>query len=154
MKDAFGAAYYIKVAILFIAIFASMLAVALNYAKAFRIKNTIISYIEANDGLDDSLKQKIDNYVAEMKYYVTNVNPGSETLATYEAGYVFRDGECEERGYCIYHYSTDNSYTNTHEYRGDYYKVVTYIQIQFPFFNVDVKIPVTGETILVTNKYT
>ena len=154
MKDAFGAAYYIKVAIFFIAIFASMLAVALNYAKAFRIKNTIVSYIESNDGLDNSLKEKIDSYVADMKYYVTNVNPGSQTTATYEAGYAFVDGECENRGYCIYHYTTDNSYGNTHEYRGDYYKVVTYIQIQFPFFDLDVKVPVTGETRLVTNNHT
>lgn len=150
MKDAFGAAYYIKFALVFIAIFASMLAIALNYAKAFRIKNTIVSYIEANEGLDNNLKVKIDNYVANMRYYVNNVNPGSQTTSVYEDGYVYLDGECEQRGYCIYHYSTETSYGNTYEYRGDYYKVVTYIQVEFPFFNLDVKVPVTGETRLLS----
>lgn len=105
MKDAFGAAYYIKFAIVFIAIFASMLSVALNYAKAFRIKNTIVSYIETNDGLDNELREKIDNYVANMKYYVTNVNSnshlGSQITATYEEGYVFNEGRCEDRG-CVF----------------------------------------------------
>lgn len=146
MKDAFGAAYYIKFALVFIAVFASLLAIALNYSKAFRIKNTIISYIEENEGLDNELRNKIDNYVANMRYYVNNVNPGSNTTLVYEDGYVFRDGQCEARGYCIYHYSPNTSYGNTYEYRGDYYKVVTYIQIEFPFFNLDVTVPVTGET--------
>lgn len=149
MKDAFGAAYYIKFALVFIAIFASMLAIALNYAKAFRIKNTIVSYIEANEGLDDPLRNKIDDYVANMRYYVNNVNPGSRTTAIYEEGYV-SSGQCEQRGYCIYHYSPDTSYGNAYEYRGDYYKVITYIQIEFPFFNLDVKVPVTGETRLLS----
>lgn len=153
MKDSFGAAYYIKFALVFIAVFASMLAIALNYSKAFRIKNTIISYIESNEGLDNNLKQKIDDYVAEMKYYVDNVNPGSETTYQYKSGYVYKDGQCEKRGYCIYHYSPAKSpNTNVYEYRGDYYKVVTYIQVEFPFFNLDVTVPVTGETKLLNQK--
>lgn len=153
MKDAFGASFYLKTALLFIAIFASMLAVALNYSKAFRVKDTILSYIESNEsrldsniGLSDSLMSEIDGYVADMKYYVKNANPGSSV-----EGYT--DGGCNARGYCIYRYSHNSVLdSNLAEYRGEYYKVITFIQIEFPFFDLDISVPVTGETSLLVPK--
>lgn len=154
MKDAFGATYYIGFALFFIALFASMLAVALNYSKAFRVKNTIISYIEENEGLS-GVEDEIESYVRDMKYYVDNVNPGSKVNAYDE--FDLSDVECSSMGYCIYHYVPGNTASNNTavEYKGDYYKVVTYVQVEF-FINtiinenigldLDFKIPVSGET--------
>lgn len=159
MKDAFGATYYIGFALFFIALFASMLAVALNYSKAFRVKNTIISYIEENEGvMDDALKKKIEDYAKSAKYYVNNVNPGSKVKVYDE--FDVSDVECSSMGYCIYHYvpgdtGSTGAKSNAVEYKGDYYKVVTYVQVEF-FINtiinenigldLDFKIPVSGET--------
>lgn len=143
MRDAFGASYFIKFALVFIAIFASMLAIALNYAKAFRIKNQIINYIEVNNGLSESLKKDIENYVASMDYYVQNVNPGSNVSSVREYNFT---NTCNKRGYCIYRVSSDTL-------KGEYYKVVTFIHIEFPFFGINLNVPITGETKLVSGKY-
>ena len=46
MRDAFGGAFFIKLMLIFFAIYISFIAIALSYTKAFRVKNTIINYIE------------------------------------------------------------------------------------------------------------
>lgn len=38
MRDAFGGAFMIKVMLIFLGIYIAFMAVALNYAKAFRVK--------------------------------------------------------------------------------------------------------------------
>ena len=46
MRDAFGGAFLIKVMLIFLGIYVAFMAVALNYAKAFKVKkNSILSLI-------------------------------------------------------------------------------------------------------------
>lgn len=54
MKDAFGGAFMIKVFLVFIIIYICFTALALNYAKAFKVKNAIIEYIESKDEVNFS----------------------------------------------------------------------------------------------------
>ena len=42
MREAFGGAFTIKLMLIFLAIYIAFIAVALNYAKAFRVKNKIL----------------------------------------------------------------------------------------------------------------
>ena len=121
MRDAFGASAYIKFMLVFFAVFASMLGVALNYAKAYRVKNTVISYIEANNGWSPALNEKINNYVAEMNYYVSNINPGSSVSTD------FREF-CSGRGICIkkLDFSGTERGSKVHQNRGFYYRVTTF----------------------------
>jgi len=58
-------------------------------------------------------------------------------------------------GYCIHHSIPGNTVTDNTavEYKGDYYKVVTYVKIEFFLssvlntnLNMDFMIPVSGET--------
>lgn len=142
MRDAFGAVYYMKFFIVFICIFIAILAIALNYAKAFRVKNMIINYIESNDGWSRTLEDEdIEDYVKEVNYYVNNVNLVSNyAFSVTNGGF---DSGCRARGYCIYR-QIDN------DGRGVYYKVVTYTQIIFPLFNLHIEVPISGETKLVT----
>lgn len=134
MRDAFGGAFFIKLMLIFFAIYISFIAIALSYTKAFRVKNTIINYIEDNETYNNDIAIKIDDYVKEMNYYVSSVGPnGSNT--TYS--------QCDSRGYCV-----DEVYSD--ELRGKYYKVTTFIEINFPFFNINVLVPITGETRVVT----
>ena len=49
MRDAFGGAFMIKLFLVFIFIYICFTALALNYARAFKVKNKIISYIEDNE---------------------------------------------------------------------------------------------------------
>ena len=46
MRDAFGGTFMIQVFLVFILIYISFTALALNYAKAFKVKNKVIDYLE------------------------------------------------------------------------------------------------------------
>lgn len=49
MREAFGGEFMIRLFLVFIVIYVGFTAVSFNYAKAFRIKNKVISYLEEND---------------------------------------------------------------------------------------------------------
>ena len=53
MREAFGGSFTIKLMLIFLAVYVTFIAVALNYAKAFRVKNGVIDIIEQNEGIDD-----------------------------------------------------------------------------------------------------
>lgn len=52
MRDAFGGEFMIRLFLVFIFIYIMFSAVSLNYAKAFRLKNSVIDYLEKNEILD------------------------------------------------------------------------------------------------------
>lgn len=52
MRDAFGGEFMIRLFLVFIVIYVAFAAISLNYAKAYRVKNKVISYIEENDITD------------------------------------------------------------------------------------------------------
>lgn len=137
MRDAFGGTFMIKLILIFIAIYIAFMAVALNYAKAFRVKNKIIDIIEQNEGIDDyndtnGVLGDINTYLNTVSYYVS--------LDNIEASN--RDNKhCYQRGYCIEEYSI-----KLNDIDSKYYKVTTYIRINFPFFGLNFTIPIQGET--------
>lgn len=61
MRDAFGGAFMIKLFLVFILIYVFFIALALNYAKAFKVKNKIIDYLETNEVI--LLKGNTPSYV-------------------------------------------------------------------------------------------
>ncbi len=162
MKDAFGGAFMINIMLIFLGIFISFIAVAVSYAKAFRVKNQIINYIQQYEGLTRDAEDAIDRYLKEAAYYV-NVSTGDACYATRtnsELGsgckevegvnpYQLRPQEamCTDRGYCVRSVPV-NSNGNT----GTYYVITTYLQIQFTLFNLSFNVPITGETRLLTTQ--
>ena len=141
MREAFGGAFTIKLMLIFLAIYIAFVAVALNYAKAFRVKNKLIDIIEQSEGIDnyDNIKEgtvigDINTYLNSVSYYVnlSNIknNNADATL------------HCYDRGYCIEEFTgpTDDGVSSK------YFKVTTYININFPFFKLNFNIPITGET--------
>lgn len=68
MRDAFGGEFMIRLFLVFIVIYVAFAAISLNYAKAYRVKNKVISYLEENDitdlaslNCDGSLAKVIEN---------------------------------------------------------------------------------------------
>ena len=49
MRDAFGGTFMIQIFIVFILVYISFTALALNYAKAFKVKNFIVDYLEEEE---------------------------------------------------------------------------------------------------------
>ena len=52
MRDAFGGVFMFNLLLVFIFIYVAFAAVSLNYAKAFKLKNSIISFIEEKEIID------------------------------------------------------------------------------------------------------
>lgn len=70
MRDAFGGAFMIKLFLVFIFIYICFTAVALNYAKAFKVKNKVIDYLEDNeivnlDSMTEVTRKAMESYFEE-----------------------------------------------------------------------------------------
>lgn len=75
MRDAFGGVFMFNLFIVFIFIYVAFAAVSLNYAKAFRLKNSLISYVEEQEiislNLDGDQLEGIDEILMSSNYYKT-----------------------------------------------------------------------------------
>lgn len=75
MRDTFGGVFMFNLFIVFIFIYVAFAAVSLNYAKAFRLKNSLISYIEEQEiislNLNDNQLEGIDKILMTSNYHKT-----------------------------------------------------------------------------------
>lgn len=85
MRDAFGGIFTLNLVLVFIFIYVSFTAVSLNYAKAFRLKNAVIDFVEQNEivSLNDidkrtGLKGKLDDILEKHSYNKTCESVGME----------------------------------------------------------------------------
>ena len=127
MKEAIGSSWMLGLAVTFIVLFTSYLAVSINYTRAFKVKNEIINIIESNQGFSQNTQNKIKTYLDTMGYAntVTNANDCTK-YGKYGAG-----------GYCVQKNQNGSGYT---------YKVTTFIKIELPIINFKILIPIGGET--------
>lgn len=156
MRDAFGGAFMIQIFLVFILIYVSFTALALNYAKAFKVKNRIIEYIETNEqvNISDMTAQELINmetFFEEEIHGKMNYYGSLECTNTEEEKYCKNGIQIVEQ----------KSGTNT---IGKYYKVTTSFGWSIQFFNVINKISgkpdkeapfsnwkISGETRLIVN---
>lgn len=144
MRESFGGAFMIKLVLVFIVVYISFMAVAVNYAKAFRVKNRIIDVLEqyqyhgssssfiTSKGEPMKVLDYIDNLLGSFAYNIGQ----SEELAKKctDSG-----GDWVEHGTCIIPMTNGETASR-------YYRVVVYIKIDFPFFDLHLTLPITGET--------
>ena len=77
MRDSFGGVFTINLLLVFIFIYVAFTAISLTYAKAFKIKNKVIDFVEQNEiiTLEDSyLSSKLsqlDDIIASANYNVS-----------------------------------------------------------------------------------
>ena len=69
MNDAFGGAFMIKLFLVFIFVYICFTALALNYAKAFKVKNMIIDYIENNE-ITDLCEMNANDLMKMEKFFM------------------------------------------------------------------------------------
>ena len=136
MREAFGGTFMIELLLIFLAIYIAFIAVALNYAKAFRVKNHIIDMIEQKEGIDsysdnNGIIGEINTYLSQFGYFVTIPNKSEDNI------------HCYSNGYCIEEFAGTSSIEGI---SAKYYKVTTYMRVEFPFFDLNISIPIQGET--------
>ena len=130
MRDAFGGAFSIKLMLIFLMLYVSFICVAINYARAFRVKNEIINIIEQNEGYNIDNQTEVDNqinpYLESTGYHIEYEEVKDRSSCT----------ELKGHGYCIVKLN-DNP---------EYYRVETYMVFTLPIVNVHFPIAVRGET--------
>ena len=133
MRDAFGGAFMIQLFLVFILIYVSFTAVALNYAKAFKAKGIIVSYLEerevstiGNDMTAEAEKNMREYFEEELVGGINYVFPVSCNATN-------SNTRCyEDIGVMIEQIEPTDSQKNK---LGVYYKVTTYFGFQLPFFD-------------------
>lgn len=58
----------LRIFIVVIVLFVIFLCISANFARAFRVKNGVISIIEQYEGINDKSLPKIENYINRMGY--------------------------------------------------------------------------------------
>ena len=77
MREAIGGTWLFGLVITFIVFFASFLAISINYAKAFNVKNNVVDLISKYEGNNCNARKTISNYLKYTGYLVTGVCPRS-----------------------------------------------------------------------------
>ncbi len=130
MRDAFGGAFMIKLFLVFLAIYIGFTAMALNYAKAFKVKNKVVDYLENNEIVDmrhmsaaDLNKMEADfetEILGNMNYRVDTSKMNCRDTVYCQNGIIIRQ---------------INPHMENRNKIGVYYKVETYVGWSIPFLN-------------------
>ena len=135
MRDAFGGVANLAIIVVFLTLVSGYLAFNVNYTKAFRVKNKIISTIEQYEGqckVDPTNDRhlEIQSYMNALGYNAPNLDlRDEENGAKWDCG----DGA----GYCIKKIPMNSIQVGSTQDRKDraYFKVVTQINIDIPIIN-------------------
>lgn len=125
MRDSFGGVFTTNFLLVFIFIYVSFTAVSLNYAKAYRVKNSVIDFIEENEIIslsDTSFYDKLDklNLILENAKYNKECNDGNGPVTNADGTSI---GYCYE-GIIILQ-DRDEKITDTNV-KNRYYQVIAY----------------------------
>lgn len=141
MRDAFGGTFMMYVFIIFLTVYCVFIAIAFNYAKAFRVKNKVIDIIEQNEGIEDfentsGVIGDINTYLKNATYKVNGISDTSGPCLGYEH-------VDTELGYCI-DKEVEPTLTGANS---SYYRVQTFVKLEIPFLEwFSFTIPIKGET--------
>lgn len=122
MRDAFGGIANMVIIIVFLVLVSGYMAFNVNYTKAFRVKNMIITKFEqyeGNCGYNTVCDQEIQTYMASVGYSAPN-------FSINESGYT-----CNH-GYCYKGFSSGSTSDGKDK---AYFKIITQINIDIPIIN-------------------
>lgn len=138
MRDAIGGVLIIEIIIVFLLIINSYLAFSVNYTKAFRVKNRIISIIENYEGLtagQQGSESAIENMMLENHYSIDRAYivrcENLDGAKKYEPIYNMAGG------FCKYTIETSESGQGlaSETYKGTVYSVAVFVNIDLPVLN-------------------
>lgn len=137
-----GSAWIFSLCLTFIILFTAYLSITLNYARAFRVKNHIVTYIEEHEGYIDDYETEIVNYLAGEGFDANGKCPNRIWAEGYEWGdnpdciNPDANGNCQV---CIY---------KQHNVCGERtaYRVVTFFKFDLPVVRYFSSFQVGGET--------
>ena len=127
MRDAFGGIVNIAIIVVFLVIVSGYLAFNVNYTKAFRVKNKIITTYEQYEG---NCKESTTPCADKIKTYMSQIG--------YNAPEIDCDGWNDgpaNFGYCAKKVDTTSESPISDSKERAYYKIKTQINIDIPIIN-------------------
>lgn len=147
MRQSIGATWILQLVIIFMLIFVGFLALTINYTKAFKMKNEIVTIIEKYEGISTKAEGSIELINNYLKYY------NYQTMGTCEEGYygvtnlnstsVSPVSDKNKYYYCI---RKVNASSSTFHDRVNY-EIVTFFKFNLPFVGDLFTFRVNGSTI-------
>lgn len=129
MKSAIAHTFLYQLIIIYVVIVFGIIMASVNYYKAFKVNNRVISSIEKFEGYNDLARADIDNTLSAIGYtkHSTSSCPtrnGIEPMSNGSLDYPI----------CVYYYPSDVS---KKEKEGTYYNysVVSYIYVDIPYLD-------------------
>ena len=151
MREAIGGTWLFGLVITFIVFFASFLAVSINYAKAFNVKNNVVDIISKYEGNNSAAREKIASYLRTTGYLVPGKCPDEGdnyggTSNDYKYVGFDLNGDKVASGdkayFCISCDSTDNTSTIDKQF----YRVIVFFKIDLPVVGNITTFRIKGET--------
>lgn len=148
MREVSGSTWVFQLMIVFILIFACFLCLVINYSKAYRVKNEMLSIIEKYEGMSKTSEDIINNYLLGESYLATGSCPeGWYGVNITDGGYEEADGRTKFNYCFIDSYSPD---------RKIYYDIMVFYKFNLPFLGELMTFRVNGTTetfVGSTNRY-
>ena len=145
MRDAFGGLLNIVIIVVFMTLVSGYLAFNVSYAKAFKVKNKIISTIENYNGSCDFNNSENTCYKDVLNYektigYQANVNMSQATICNKSSTEGYSDCKCNQAlGFCWLESrkevkdGIEGKTITTIHYKS--FRIVTQVYIDLPIIN-------------------
>ncbi len=141
MRESIGGAWLFQIAIIFILLFTGYLALSVNYSRAFKVKNEIVSIIERSEGLTPEAERSIQSYLSGVNHTVNGLCPdvGENEVMVAMLG----DGSfTSNRGiYCV-----KKTCISGDTFNRNYYQVTVFFKFDLPILGDLSTFRVSGET--------
>jgi len=142
MRESIGATWIFSICLTFIVLFTAYLAISVNYAKAFKIKNHIVTRIEENEGYNQTLEQELSSYLISQGYSAYNTCPDYSEDSWEKWGCINpQNGNENQCGACIYRMGTSSNINNQ-----AYYRVVSFFKFDLPVISYITTFKIKGES--------
>ncbi len=139
MRDAYGGTAMIYIFMVFFVLYISVIGVALNFAKIYRVKNNVINILEHEQysGKDDgNISVKLSAYLANVPYTTKfGDDLPFEEYCKATNGTALED--FSGLGVCVIQKGSDNKH---------YYTVSVYHIVRLPIMDLKIPIVASGET--------
>lgn len=152
MRESIGGTWIMGIVMLFIVLFASFLALSINYTKAFRVKNEIINIIEKHEGYTtgDNINGETSgssslSTEAEILQYLDGMGYDKNMKVACPTNIYGSKPPTPRNGICVRQIGNDGEPA--------YYKVTSFVHIELPLGMLRINVPVSGETKTIHNNY-
>lgn len=148
MRETVGATWIYQLVIVFILIFVAFLALTMNYTKAFKVKNDVLSIVEKYEGFSKKSISIINNYLLSNGYKTTNDCYSNEMGSQDLTSDVLKKATSGQKYYyCV---SKIPTATETRANRAKY-KIRIFFRFDLPVIGHLYTFEVDGTTIDITN---